>query len=79
MNPATKRAPRYLGCISSTRKPYPGEDHTRGNDPHDGPLTRETWNSILADIVAYELEKIVSKPAGIGIVDSPKDNLCHPH
>jgi hypothetical protein len=45
----------YLGCIASTRKPRAGEEHTRGNDLADGPLSEETWRRILADIVSYEM------------------------
>lgn len=51
----------YLGCTSSTRKPLAGEDHTRGNDLADGPFTRETWEKIKSDIVAYELVKLAPK------------------
>lgn len=52
----------YLGCVASSRKPRAGETHHRGNDLPDGPLTEETWHSILAAIVAYELVK-VHRPA----------------
>ena len=45
----------YLGCIATTRKPRAGETWNRGNDLADGPLSAQTWNAILADIVAYEL------------------------
>ena len=48
----------YLGCIAKTRKPRAGEDWTRGRDLADGPFSRETWNKILVDIVAYETVKI---------------------
>ena len=51
----------YLGCIASTRKPRAGEDWTRGNDLADGALTRETWEKIKNDIIAYELVKIAEK------------------
>lgn len=45
----------YLGCIADTRKPRAGETWTRGNDLPDGPLTKETWDSIVRKIVGYEL------------------------
>ena len=51
----------YLGCTASTRKPKAGEDHTRGNDLADGKFTRETWEKIKSDIVAYELVKLAPK------------------
>lgn len=51
----------YLGCTSSTRKPLAGEDHTRGNDLADGKFTRETWERIKGDIIAYELVKLAPK------------------
>jgi len=50
--------PDYLGCIASARKPRAGEDWTRGSDLADGPFSRETWDKILTDIVAYEVVKI---------------------
>jgi hypothetical protein len=50
--------PGYLGCTASTRKPRAGEDWPRGNDLADGPLSEETWHSILADIVGYELVRV---------------------
>lgn len=48
----------YLGCTATCRKPRAGEDWTRGNDLADGELTEETWHSILADIIRYELVKV---------------------
>ena len=48
----------YLGGVAVARKPRAGEDWTRGNDLADGPFSRETWNKILVDIVAYEAVKI---------------------
>ena len=51
----------YLGCTVSTRKPRAGEDWTRGNDLADGPFTKETWQKIKNDIVAYELVKLAPK------------------
>lgn len=40
----------YLGGYGGGHDPMSG-----GRDLADGPFTRETWNEILADIVAYEL------------------------
>lgn len=51
----------YLGCTVSTRKPRAGEDWTRGNDLADGPFTKETWQEIKNDIIAYELIKLAPK------------------
>lgn len=66
----------YLGCIASCRAPRPGEDWTRGNDLSDGSLTRETFQSIMADIVAYELQELALPrnelaALGIGTPDTP--------
>ena len=58
----------YLGCIVQTRKPRAGEDWTRGNDLADGSYSKETFEEIVHDIVAYELVKVV-KPAAKGIAD----------
>lgn len=55
--------PGYLGCIASKRAPLAGEDHTRGSDLADGPLSEETWHSILGDIVSYELQPLDIRPA----------------
>ena len=51
----------YLGCIAKNRKAHAGEDWLRGNDLADGPLTEETWVSILLDIIGYELVPISPK------------------
>lgn len=48
----------YLGCICSLRKPYAGEDWTRGNDLSDGSYSEQTWNKILRDILSNELKEI---------------------
>lgn len=48
----------YLGCQGSTRKPRAGEEWTRGNDLSDGPLTEETWQAILGDIVSFEMVRV---------------------
>jgi len=51
----------YLGCVAQTRKPRAGEDWNRGNDLADGSYSKETFDEIVCDIVAYELVK-VAKP-----------------
>jgi hypothetical protein len=51
----------YLGCIASSRRWRAGEDWHRGSDLPDGPLTEETWRSILAAIVSYELVDVVKE------------------
>ena len=61
----------YLGCISTSRRWRAGEEHHRGSDLADGPLTEEIWHRILADIVAYELVEIskdVREPRAQGSV-----------
>lgn len=58
LDKANQKPGGYLGCIASSRKPRAGEDWTRGNDLADGEFSQETWNNILADIVAYELVEI---------------------
>jgi len=45
----------YLGCTVSARYPRLGEHWRRGNDLPDGKLTRDTWDRIKNDIIAYEL------------------------
>lgn len=57
----------YLGCLASVRKPRAGEAWTRGNDLPDGPLTRETWDSIIHRIVGYELVAKIKPQAPISI------------
>ena len=52
----------YLGCTVQTRKPRAGEDWNRGNDLHDGDYSKETWQEIVSDILAYELVKVVHTP-----------------
>jgi len=49
----------YLGCIVQTRKPRAGEDWNRGNDLADGSYSKETFEEIVHDIIAYELVKVV--------------------
>lgn len=53
-----KEGRSYLGCIAKSTRSRPGEDWLRGNDLPDGSLSRETWQSILAGIVRYELQAI---------------------
>lgn len=48
----------YLGATVSKRMPRAGEPWTRGNDLADGPYCVETWNQIMADILAYELVRL---------------------
>jgi len=49
----------YLGCIVTTRKPRAGEDWNRGNDLADGSYSKETFDRIICDIVAFELVRVV--------------------
>lgn len=56
----------YLGCIGDTRKPRAGEDWNRGNDLADGSYSKETWQEIVNDILAYELVKVVRHSKDIG-------------
>ncbi len=49
----------YLGCVATTRKPRAGEDWNRGRDLADGSYSKETWQEIKDDIIAYELVKVV--------------------
>jgi hypothetical protein len=51
--------PGYLGCVASARKPYAGEEHTRGTDLADGYFSKATWRRIVLDILQYEMVKIV--------------------
>jgi hypothetical protein len=59
----------YLGCMGSTRMPRAGEDHTRGNDLADGPLNKDTFDAIMADIVGYEIVDLSPKrePCTLGV------------
>lgn len=52
------RSEPSLMCNSDTRKPRAGEDWTRGRDMTEGPLTEETWQRFLAEIVSYEIVEI---------------------
>ena len=47
----------YLGGGAGGRRPRAGDSHAGGNDIADGRFNIDTWNRILADIVAYELVK----------------------
>ena len=64
----------YLGGGALARKQRPGEDWNRGNDLIDGPLTLDTWNKILKDIVRYELVRLskYTKPIGDSFDDGVK-------
>lgn len=53
---------QYLGAFANCRKPYPGEEYTRGNDLGDGPNNIVTFISILLDIISYETIAIHKKP-----------------
>ena len=48
----------YLGCTAASRKPRAGETWERGNDLHDGHLSKKTWRRILCDIVSYEMVRV---------------------
>lgn len=54
----SKKDESYLGCIAVARKERAGETWRRGNDLTDGPCSKETWQEIINDILAYELIKI---------------------
>lgn len=55
----TKEKPKgYLGCIASNRKNRVGEWWSRGNDLSDGPYNKETFISIMGDIISMELKTI---------------------
>jgi hypothetical protein len=67
-----KRAGVYLGAQVSSRAPRPGEDHTRGRDLADGPLSQDTWRRVLADIVACELVRVhAPRTLGAGPMPPP--------
>jgi len=55
----------YLGAMVDTRKPRAGEDWNRGNDLADGKYCKETWDRIVADIVSYEIVKVVKPKKGM--------------
>ena len=63
----------YLGCIASTRKPRPGEKHTRGSDLPDGNFLEKTFFSILGAILFYELQDVI-KPIQ-RMVDEAKEKM----
>ena len=48
----------YLCCGATSRKPRAGEGWTRGNDLADGDFSKDTWHSILADIVSFEMVRV---------------------
>jgi len=53
----------YLGLARTLRMPYPGEEHRRGCDMHDGKHDYFTWTAILNDILRTELVTITHNPA----------------
>jgi hypothetical protein len=68
----------YLGCISTCRKPRAGEDWHRGSDLPDGPLSRETWHRILANIVSYEMVRVHKRQEPRGVPDTPGEEITGP-
>lgn len=48
----------YLGCTYGNRKPYPGEDWTRGRDLPDGEYGDKTWEKIRRSILWEEMESL---------------------
>jgi len=56
--PNEEDADGYLGGQAGTRKSRAGEEHTRGNDLADGPYSKETFDKIVNDIVAFELVEL---------------------
>ena len=44
----------YLGCTSTCRRAYIGENWTRGRDFPDGKFTYETWSDIIRAIAMHE-------------------------
>ena len=66
----------YVGCISSTRKPRAGEDWNRGNDLADGAYSKETFQDVIHDILAYELVKVVKPKHREAYLD--KDSILRP-
>ncbi|MDA3780489.1 MAG: hypothetical protein PF487_09785 [Bacteroidales bacterium] len=55
----TKDKPNgYLGAGATGRKPRPGETWNGGNDLPDGSYTKETFDSIVKAIVAYEIKTL---------------------
>jgi hypothetical protein len=72
----------YLGCVHSLRKPYVGEQHTRGRDLPDGPFNKDTWDRIRNAIIANELEPLFKSekfkvPLG-GYPDSERLHFSEP-
>lgn len=62
----------YLGCGVTCRTPRAGETWKRGNDLSDGPFTRETWEKIKNDIIAYELVKVAKPVQQSAVTEAPK-------
>ena len=48
----------YLGCVMVCRKPDAGEWWNRGHDLADGEFNENTWNKIISDIVATEMQTL---------------------
>ena len=48
----------YLGCVTTNRKPDVGEWWNRGHDLADGKFNENTWNKIICDIVATEMQTL---------------------
>ncbi len=48
----------YLGLTVSSRLTRPGENWLRGNDLHDGPFTRETFDGMMDNVLRYELREV---------------------
>lgn len=48
----------FISCGVSSRMPRAGEDWTRGRDLIDGKFSKDTWDSILQNIITYELVNV---------------------
>lgn len=53
--------PNYIGGGVSCRYQYPLEDWTRGNDLVDGQCTKSVLDSLVYNMLAYELVDITDK------------------
>ena len=56
--PTEDKPKGYLGGGATGRKPRPGLDYAGGNDLPDGSYSKETFDSIVRAIVAYELKTL---------------------
>lgn len=54
----------YLGLTVSSRVSRPGENWSRGNDLHDGDFSKETFDSVLRDVLSYELREVSREEGG---------------